>query len=71
MLPAPVRKRLRLATGGELVLTVDGSEEVRLVSVHKQVDRCQGMFAARSPKRVLSEELIAERRREARREKRD
>ena len=68
VLPAPVRKRLKLNPGDRLVLIVDESGEMRLASLKRQIDKCMGMFADISPERILSEELIAERREEARRE---
>lgn len=40
---------------------------MRLASLARQVDKCMGMFADKFPERILSEELIAERREEARR----
>ncbi len=68
VLPAPVRKRLKLNPGDRLVLMVDESGDMRLASLARQIDKCMGMFAGKSPERILSEELIAERREEARRE---
>ena len=68
VLPAPVRKRLKLNPGDRLILMVDESGDMRLASLAHQIDKCMGMFAGKSPERILSEELIAERREEARRE---
>jgi AbrB family looped-hinge helix DNA binding protein len=68
VLPAPVRKRLKLSAGDRLVLMVDESGEMRLASLKRQIDKGMGMFADIAPERILSEELIAERREEARRE---
>ena len=67
VLPAPVRKRLKLSPGDRLVLIVDGDGEMRLVSLSRQIDKCMGMFADKQPHRIASEELMAERREEARR----
>jgi hypothetical protein len=62
---------LRVGEGGSfgdrLVLIVRQSGEMRLASLKRQNDKCMGMFADKSPERILSEELIAERREEARR----
>jgi len=68
VLPAPARKRLGIRPGDRLVLLVDPGGETRLVSLRRQVERCCGMLAGIAPDRVLSDELIAERRREAQRE---
>jgi AbrB family looped-hinge helix DNA binding protein len=68
VLPAPVRKRLKLSTGDRLVLMVDESGEMRLASLKRQIDKGMGMFADLQPHRIASEELIAERREEQRRE---
>ena len=68
VLPARVRRRLKLNPGDRLVLTLDQSGEMRLASLHRQVDKCIGIFADLEPHRIASEELIAERRKQARRE---
>lgn len=68
VLPARVRKRLKLSPGDRLVLIVDESGEMRLSSLKRQIDKCMGMFADLQPHRIASAELIAERREEARRE---
>jgi AbrB family looped-hinge helix DNA binding protein len=68
VLPARVRKRLKLNPGDKLVLIVDEDGEMRLASLQRQIDKCMGMFADLQPHRIASEELIAERREEARRE---
>jgi AbrB family looped-hinge helix DNA binding protein len=68
VLPSELRKSLGLKTGEELVLTVDEDGGMRLTSRRQRLDRLQGMFASIQPHRILSEELIRERRREARRE---
>src|SRR5260370_12936901 len=66
VLPAPVRKRLKLNPGDRLILMVDESGDMRLASLARQVDKCMGMFAGKSPERILSQELIARRRERAR-----
>jgi AbrB family looped-hinge helix DNA binding protein len=68
VLPSSLRKQLGLKAGEKLVLTVDESGVMCLTSRRERLAQAQGMFASISPKRVLSEELIRERRREARRE---
>lgn len=69
VLPARIRKKLGLHPGDRLVLIVDDSGEMRLVSLRQQVQKCMGMFKNLAPPGTLvSEELIAERRREAERE---
>ena len=69
MLPSLVREQLDLRTGDPLVLVVEDSGEMRLVSLRRQIERCMGMFKDLAPPgRLLSEELIAERRQEALRE---
>ena len=68
VLPARVRKQLRLKTGEELLLTVDDDGAMRLTNRRQRLDRLQGMFASIEPHRKLSDELIRERRLEARRE---
>lgn len=69
VLPAQVREKLGLHAGDRLVLIVDESGEMRLVSLRQQVEKCMGMFKdIVPPGKLVSEELIAERRREAQRE---
>jgi AbrB family looped-hinge helix DNA binding protein len=69
VLPAPVRKQVGLRPGDRLVLVVDESGEMRLASLRKQIEQCMGMFRHLArPKQRVSDELIAERRREADRE---
>jgi AbrB family looped-hinge helix DNA binding protein len=66
VLPAPVRERLKLNPGDRLILIVDESGDMKLVSLNHQIDKCRGMFADIAPDRILSEELIADRREEVR-----
>ncbi len=66
VLPAPVRERLKLKPGDRLVLIVDKSGDMKLVSLDRQIEKCRGMFADIAPDRNLSEELIADRREEVR-----
>lgn len=69
VLPAPLRRRLKLRSGDQLVLTVDSAGDMRLSSLDAQIEKCMGMFADPAG-RSLSKELIRERREEARRESR-
>lgn len=68
VIPAPLREALGLTAGDEVVLRVtDG--ELRLLSRAAAIERFQDLVRARVPAdRLLSEELIAERRAEAARE---
>jgi AbrB family looped-hinge helix DNA binding protein len=68
VLPSRLRKRLALKSGEELVLTLDDDGAMRLTTRRYRLNKLQGMFASIEPHRILSEELIRERRREARRE---
>ncbi len=68
VLPSRLRKRLALKSGEELVLTLDEDGAMRLTTRRQRLDKLQGMFAAIQPHRMLSDELIRERRAEARRE---
>jgi len=61
VLPAEIRERLAVKPG-----------QVRIVNRRRQVDECAGMFKHLAPHgRLASEELIAERREEAKREERE
>jgi AbrB family looped-hinge helix DNA binding protein len=68
VLPSRLRKRLALKSGEELVLTLDDDGAMRLTTRRQRLNKLQGMFATIEPHRRLSDELIRERRREARRE---
>ena len=68
VLPAKVRKRLSLSPGDRVVLNVDKSGDMRLASLKRKIEKGMGMFADLQPHRIASEELIAERREEQRRE---
>lgn len=68
VLPAALRERLGLREGDRLVLTLQADGTVKMVSLKEAVRRARGMFAHIAPGRGLVDELIAERREEARRE---
>ena len=69
VLPAAIRERLAVKPGDKLVLLSEPSGEVRLISRRHQVRKLRGMFSQVEPQEaVWSDELIRERREEARRE---
>jgi len=70
VLPSRLRKQLGLKTGEELLLTVEKTGDMRLSTRRQRLSAVMGMFAHIAPGRSLSEELIRERREEARREAR-
>jgi len=69
VLPAEVRHRLDLKDGDRLILTVEEDGSLRLVSARTLAQQLQGMFADVAPGADLVDELLAERRAEARRER--
>ena len=68
LIPAEIRKSLNLKAGDQLVMSVtDG--EIRLVPQSEAIKRAQDKIAQYvDPSRLLSDELIQERREEAKRE---
>jgi AbrB family looped-hinge helix DNA binding protein len=68
VLPAPLRQRLDLQPGDRLIITVDDEGGFRAVSARELAHRFYGIFRDLAPGRSLADELIAERREEARRE---
>ncbi len=68
VLPARLRQRLDLHPGDRLILTVDTEDGFRVVSAREQARRLCGLYRDLAPGRSLAEELIAERKEEARRE---
>lgn len=68
VLPASLRRSLGLQPGDRLILTVDPEGSIRVVSAREQSRRLLGVYRNVAPGRSLAEELIAERREEARRE---
>ncbi len=68
VLPASVRRDLGLKKGDRVSLKVDADGEMRLISFREAARRARGMYAHLAPGRSLVDELIAERREEARRE---
>lgn len=68
VIPAPYRKALGLEPGAELVLRVEGNE-LRLISRDAAIKRAQDIVRRYVPEGYsLVDELLAERRAEARRE---
>jgi AbrB family looped-hinge helix DNA binding protein len=68
VLPSPLRKKLALEEGDRVVLTVEEDGSVRLASLKQKIRRFKGMFKHLKPGAKWSEELIRQRRDEARRE---
>jgi AbrB family looped-hinge helix DNA binding protein len=68
LLPAKVRKQLKLKKGSELIARVN-EEQLVLETRARALKEVQKYFSRFRPKgKLLSEELIEERRKEARRE---
>jgi len=69
LLPAKVRKQLKLKKGSSLVATLDNQQLV-LNTRAEALRQVQELFSQYRPKngKLLSDELIEDRRREARRE---
>ena len=68
VLPAQIRKRLNLHEGDELLVTVQADGSLRLTSPRQVVRETRGLYRARTGRRSLADELIAERRAEVKRE---
>ena len=68
VLPAALRKCLDLRPGDRLILMVDDEGGFRVISARELAKRLCGMYRDLEPGRSLVDELIAERREEARRE---
>jgi AbrB family looped-hinge helix DNA binding protein len=67
VLPSQLRERLHLASGDRVLLTLESDDVVRLESIRDVARRVRGMLHAPSGRR-LSDELVAERRAEAKQE---
>jgi AbrB family looped-hinge helix DNA binding protein len=68
VLPSAVRRRLDLHPGDRLVITVEPDGDLRMRSAREVVRRFRGSLRELTAGRSLADELIAERRQEARRE---
>ena len=66
VLPAALRRRLGLHPGDRLIVTDDAEGGLRILSAREQARRLYGIYQSVAPGRSLAEELIAERREEAR-----
>lgn len=67
VLPAEVREKLKIRDGDRVSLTVEENGTVSLKTREVALNQLQGMFKHLAPKgRFASDDLIAERRREAR-----
>lgn len=69
VLPADLRRRLRLRTGDRLTVTEGPDGRLVLAPLAAQVRRLAGVLRDLAPKRSLADDLIRERRREARGER--
>lgn len=67
VLPSRLRQRLDLQPGDRLIATVDEERGIRLVAARDLARQLRGIYAEIAPERSLVDELIAERREEARR----
>lgn len=63
-----LRRRLGWREGDRLVLTTDDAGDVKVLTVSDALRSVRGMLIPQANGRLLSEELIEERRREAERE---
>jgi AbrB family looped-hinge helix DNA binding protein len=70
VLPASLRRRLRLQTGDRLILNVEAGGGLNLVPAREQARALRGLFQDLAAGRSLVDELIEERREEAAREDR-
>ncbi len=68
VLPAPLRRCLDLQPGERLIVRVDPEGGFRVFSARDLARRSRGLYRDLAPGRSLADELIAERREEARRE---
>lgn len=68
ILPVSLQQQLNLKEGDRLILIVEADKTLRLVSLREQVQKLQGLFKDIAPGVSLADELIEDRRQEARRE---
>ena len=68
VVPARLREQMQLAEGDRLVLRVRDDGVLEVVSLREQLDKLRGIFKDDRPGVSLVDELIAERRAEARKE---
>jgi AbrB family looped-hinge helix DNA binding protein len=68
VIPAPIRRLLGVQPGDEIILLVE-NDEVRMTTARRRMERAQQLFEQYVGKGArLSDELIADRRKEAARE---
>lgn len=70
VLPAALRQQLGIQPGDRLILTVESDGGFHAVTARELAHQAFGMYRQLAPGRSLVDELIAERREEARREER-
>lgn len=71
VLPAEIRKRLKIRDGDRVAVSIEDDGSVSVTTRTVALDHLQGMFKHLAPKdHFASDDLIAERRREARRDDR-
>jgi len=71
VLPAEVRERLRIKAGDWLTLILEPDGVIRMLTGEVYAQSLRGMFKHIAPGRSLTDELIAERRRDAANEERE
>src|SRR5262245_38676874 len=72
MLPAEIREKLKIAEGGRIALILEDDGTMSLKTREVALNNLQGMFKHLAPKdHYASDDLIAERRRQARMEDRE
>ncbi len=64
-LPERLRHRLGWQEGDKLVLTADDREDVKVLTVHDAVRGVRGILSPEAANRLLADEVLEERRREA------
>jgi bifunctional DNA-binding transcriptional regulator/antitoxin component of YhaV-PrlF toxin-antitoxin module len=62
--PQEIQQILNLESGDRLILTLEDSGKLQLVSLKQQVKKLRGLLKDKSPDRNLVDELIQERRQE-------
>jgi AbrB family looped-hinge helix DNA binding protein len=68
VLPSEIRRQLNLHAGDRLILSLEPDGSLHLQTARELAERFRGAFATEEPERSLVDELITERREEARRE---
>ena len=63
-LPQEIQQILNLQSGDRLILTLEDSGKLQLVSLKQKVKKLRGLLKDKSPDRNLVDELIQERRQE-------